>query len=161
MTNPNSNPNETPDLSPMAQDLIRAEAPDGALEALLAELEETADELRTELQARKNSKQQLLDDSAANDTAPAAQPTELDQEPVQERTEEVVTPEGAAGAAATKAGEAPRKPKKTNPNVTPEQQAELDENFARYWNNAQGSWKNLFQLLREFRNEMREGKSNA
>lgn len=154
MTTPNSNPNETPDLSPMAQDLIRSEAPDGALEALLAELEETADELRTELQARKNSRQQLIDDSAADE---AAQPIELDQEPVQERTEDVVTPAGAAGAAATHA----HKPKKTNPNVTPEQQAELDENFARYWNNAQGSWKNLFQLLREFRNEMREGKKNA
>lgn len=152
-----TNPNETPDLSPMAQDLIRAEAPDGALEALLAELEETAEELRTELQARKNSKQQLLDDSAANDTAPAAQPTELDQEPVQERTEEVVNPEGAAGAAAT---EAPRKHKKINPNVTPEQEEEL-EHFPEYWGNAQGSWKNLFQLLREFRNEMREGKKNA
>ena len=37
MTNPT---NETPDLSPLAQDLIHAEAPDEALEALLNELEE-------------------------------------------------------------------------------------------------------------------------
>ena len=36
-----TNQNETPDLSPMAQDLIKSEAPDEALQALLAELEET------------------------------------------------------------------------------------------------------------------------
>ena len=41
---------------------------------------------------------------------------------------------------------------------TPEQQAELDENFAKYWSNSQGSWKNLFRLLREFRAEMQEAK---
>ena len=38
----NDNPNQTPDLSPMAQELIQNEAPDDALEALLHELEETA-----------------------------------------------------------------------------------------------------------------------
>ena len=51
--------------------------------------------------------------------------------------------------------------RKINPNVTPEQQAELDENFAKYWTTSKGSWKNLFRLLREFRAEMQEGKDHA
>lgn len=123
MTNPT---NETPDLSPLAQDLIHAEAPDEALEALLNELEETAAELRTELEARGRNKQQLVDDSPAGD-APAV---------------------------------AKREHKKINPNVTPEQEEEL-EHFPEYWTTGKGAWKNLFQMLREFRNEMREGKNNA
>ena len=128
-----TNPNETPDLSPMAQDLIKNEAPDEALVALLDELEETADELRAELHARGNNKANLTADQeneAAGTTA--------------------VTTDGAA-----------RKHKKINPNVTPEQQAELDENFAKYWSNSKGSWKNLFRLLREFRAEIQEGKHNG
>lgn len=131
-----TNPNETPDLSPMAQDLIKNEAPDEALEALLAELEETADELRVELNARDRNKDSLTAD---------------------EQTE------AAAGstAAVAETANAPRKHKKINPNVTPEQQAELDENFAKYWTNSKGSWKNLFRLLREFRAEMQEGKQNG
>jgi len=127
-----TNPNETPDLSPMAQDLIRSEAPDEALEALLAELEETADELRVELSARGRNKESLKADHQAE--------------------------AAATDAAGTNA---PRKHKKINPNVTPEQQAELDENFAKYWTNSKGSWKNLFRLLREFRAEMQEGKQNG
>ena len=131
-----TNPNETPDLSPMAQDLIKNEAPDEALEALLAELEETADELRVELSARDRNKDSLTAD---------------------EQTE------AAAGstAAVAETANTPRKHKKINPNVTPEQQAELDENFAKYWTNSKGSWKNLFRLLREFRAEMQEGKQNG
>lgn len=124
-----TNPNETPDLSPMAQELIQNEAPDEALQALLEELEETADELRVELNARGRNADRLA----------------ADQE----------------GEAAAATGEGTRKHKKINPNVTPEQQAELDENFAKYWSNSQGSWKNLFRLLREFRAEMQEGKTNG
>ncbi|SDR69638.1 hypothetical protein [Corynebacterium timonense] len=121
-----TNPNETPDLGPMAENLIRNEAPNEALEALLAELEETAEELRGELAARGHSTEALA---------------------------------GSNAAAAEQDGAG--KPKKmVNPNVTPEQQAELDENFARYWSNSQGSWKNLFRLLREFRAEMKEGKKD-
>lgn len=123
MTNPI---NETPDLSPLAQDLIQTEAPDEALQALLTELEETADEIRTELEARGRNKQKLIDDSVGSEA-------DVDKQ----------------------------KPKKVNPNVTPEQAAELDEHFPEYWANSKGSWKNLFQLLREFRAEMREGKKNA
>lgn len=126
MNNPTNPTNETPDLSPLAQDLIHAEAPDEALQALLTELEETADELRTELEARGRKKQQLNDDSVDGGQA-------------------------AVGK---------QKHKKINPNVTPEQEAEL-EHFPEYWANSKGSWKNLFQLLREFRAEMREGKHNA
>lgn len=122
-----TNPNETPDLSPMAQDLIQNEAPDEALEALLAELEETAEELRVELTARGRNKERLTADHESE-------------------------------AAATEA--AYHKREKINPNVTPEQQAELDENFAKYWTNSKGSWKNLFRLLREFRAEMQEEKKN-
>lgn len=125
-----TNPNETPDLAPMAEDLIRSEAPDEALEALLEELEETAEELRQELLARGHSAEHLASAQAGEDGATAA------------------TADGH------------RKPKKTNPHVTPEQQAELDENFARYWSNSQGSWKNLFRLLREFRAEMKDGKTD-
>lgn len=144
-----TNPNETPDLSPMAQDLIQSEAPDEALEALLAELEETADELRDELNARGRNKQRLADDHATEASAGAV------VEPSQDGDTTVVAGEGAEGTAHT------RKHKKINPNVTPEQQAELDENFAQYWGNSQGSWKNLFRLLREFRAEMQEGKNHA
>lgn len=122
-----TNPNETPDLSPMAQDLIQNEAPDEALEALLAELEETAEELRVELTARGRNKERLTADHES---------------------------EAAAMEAAY------HKREKINPNVTPEQQAELDENFAKYWTNSKGSWKNLFRLLREFRAEMQEEKTN-
>ena len=57
-----TNPNETPDLSPMAQDLIKNEAPDEALVALLDELEETANELRVELRARGRNKESLTAD---------------------------------------------------------------------------------------------------
>ena len=128
MTNPNEI-NETPDLSPMAQELIQNEAPDEALEALLAELEETANELRVELQARGRNADCLTADQEADAAAATAEGT--------------------------------RKHKKVNPNVTPEQQAELDENFAKYWSNSQGSWKNLFRLLREFRAEMQGGKTNG
>lgn len=110
---------QTPDLTPMAHDLIQNEAPDNALVALLNELEETASELRTELEARHGLRQQAAEESAA-----------------------------------------PRQPKK-NPNVTPEQEAELNEHFEEYWTNAQGSWKNLFRLLREFRTEMKEGKQHG
>ncbi|MCZ9294820.1 hypothetical protein [Corynebacterium meitnerae] len=129
-----TNPNETPDLSPMAQDLIKNEAPDEALEALLAELEETANELRVELSARGRNKDRLTEDhenEAA--TANSAEHAESDH----------------------------HRHKKINPNVTPEQQAELDENFAKYWTTSKGSWKNLFRLLREFRAEMQEGKDDA
>lgn len=110
---------QTPDLAPMAQDLIQNEAPDNALVALLNELEETAAELRTELEARHGLRQQ-----EAHEASQARQP-------------------------------------KKNPNVTPEQEAELDEHFEEYWTNAQGSWKNLFRLLREFRTEMKEGKNRG
>ena len=144
MTNPNEI-NETPDLSPMAQDLIKNEAPDEALEALLAELEETADELRVELNARSRNKTSLTADHEA-----AASETVI--EPTEGGDTTVVAAEGTKPA---------RKHKKINPNVTPEQQAELDENFAKYWTNSKGSWKNLFRLLREFRAEMQEGKQNG
>ena len=140
-----TNPNETPDLSPMAQDLIKNEAPDEALEALLAELEETADELRVELNARSRNKTSLTADHEA-----AASETVI--EPTEGGDTTVVAAEGTKPA---------RKHKKINPNVTPEQQAELDENFAKYWTNSKGSWKNLFRLLREFRAEMQEGKQNG
>lgn len=148
MTNPNETTpakNETPDLSPMAQDLIQNEAPDEALLALLAELEETADELRVELSARGRNKDSL---TAAHEAEAA------------ESSAATATADGAAGAAGADAEAPHRKHKKINPNVTPEQQAELDENFAKYWTNSQGSWKNLFRLLREFRAEMQEGKHN-
>ena len=112
--------NQTPDLSPMAQELIQNEAPDNALVALLNELEETAAELRDELAARHATNQALLNDE----------------------------PEAAS------------RYKKTNPNVTPEQEEEL-ENFPEYWANAQGSWSSLFKLLREFRVEMRKGHNDA
>lgn len=138
-----TNPNETPDLSPMAQELIQSEAPDEALEALLAELEETADELRDELNARSRNKARLTADQDASEAA----------------AETVVTPSENEQTTVV-AGEG-RKHKKINPNVTPEQQAELDENFASYWSNSQGSWKNLFRLLREFRAEMQEGKTHG
>lgn len=144
-----SNPNETPDLSPMAQELIKNEAPDAALEALLAELEETANELRDELNARGRNKQHLSTDQAADTTS-----TQTVVEPSDGADTTVVAGEGAEAAHG-------HRPKKINPNVTPEQQAELDENFAHYWTNSQGSWKNLFRLLREFRAEMQEGKKNA
>mgnify|MGYP006897781655 CR=1 FL=1 len=153
-----TNPNETPDLSPMAQDLIQSEAPDEALEALLAELEETADELRDELNARGRNKQRLTaDQQAANqeaDQQAGATSTQTVVEPSDGADTTVVAGDGAEAAHR-------HKPKKINPNVTPEQQAELDENFARYWGNSQGSWKNLFRLLREFRAEMQEGKNHA
>lgn len=142
-----TNQNETPDLSPMAQELIQSEAPDEALEALLAELEETADELRDELNARGRNQQRLIAEHEADavSTGTVVQPAEGDDTTV-------VAAEGTKPA---------RKHKKINPNVTPEQQAELDEHFAQYWTNSQGSWKNLFRLLREFRAEMQEGKKNA
>lgn len=129
-----TNPNETPDLSPMAQDLIKNEAPDEALEALLAELEETANELRVELSARGRNKDRLTADHEN---------------------------EAAAAESADSAESAHHRHRKINPNVTPEQQAELDENFAKYWTTSKGSWKNLFRLLREFRAEMQEGKDDA
>ena len=116
----NANPNQTPDLSPMAQELIQNEAPDDALKALLNELEETAAELRDELAARHSTNQSLQDDEV----------------------------------------DAASRYKKVNPNVTPEQEAEL-ENFPEYWANAKGSWSNLFKLLREFRVEMRKGHKDA
>ncbi|AQQ16186.1 hypothetical protein CGLAU_11270 [Corynebacterium glaucum] len=140
MTNPNEN-NQTPDLSPLAQDLIQTEAPDDALEALLAELEETAAEVRTELEARRRNAQQLISDDAA---ARAEVETEA-QEPVTERTETVVKPAYA---------------KKLNPNVTPEQAEEL-ENFPDYFGTPKGTWANLFKMLRDFRAEMRESKHDA
>ena len=101
-----SNPedNDTPDLSPLADNLIRNAAPDEALHALLQELEETAEELRSELEERHG--------------------------------------------------------RKINPNVTPEQEEEL-EHFPEYWANSKGSWSNLFKLLREFRDEMGKGKKDA
>ncbi|WKK60457.1 hypothetical protein QYQ98_05075 [Corynebacterium sp. P3-F1] len=142
-----TNQNETPDLSPMAQELIRSEAPDEALEALLAELEETADELRDELNARGRNQQLLTEENATEDAA-----TETVVQPAEGDDTTVVAAEG------TKPG---RKHKKINPNVTPDQQAELDEHFAQYWTNSKGSWKNLFRLLREFRAEMQEGKNRA
>ncbi len=111
--------NQTPDLSPMAQELIQNEAPDNALVALLNELEETAAELRDELAARHATNQALLNDD----------------------TDHV-------------------RYKKVNPNVTPEQEEEL-ENFPEYWANAKGSWSSLFKLLREFRVEMRKGHNDA
>lgn len=143
MTTPDNN--ETPDLSPMAQDLIKNEAPDEALEALLAELEETADELRVELNARSRNKASLTADHEAAASEAVVEPTEGGDTTI-------VAAEGTTPA---------RKHKKINPNVTPEQQAELDENFAKYWTNSKGSWKNLFRLLREFRAEMQEGKQNG
>lgn len=140
--------NETPDLSPLAQNLIHREAPDAELRALLMELEETAQELRTELDARHGASQQLAAQRAADaegaggsDAADAAD----------------AAPAADAGAAAP-AAEKPRR--KVNPNVTPEQEEEL-KHFPEYWANSQGSWSNLFKLLRELRNEMREGKRNA
>jgi|GEM_PF-941779 len=146
MTNSNEN-NQTPDLSPLAQDLIQTEAPDNALEALLAELEETADEVRTELEARRRNAQQLIDDDAAH-RAEAGTDT---QEPVTERTETAVTPGGA---------DKPAYAKKLNPNVTPEQAEEL-ENFPDYFGTPKGTWANLFKMLRDFRAEMRESKHDA
>lgn len=154
MTTPNETTpdnNETPDLSPMAQDLIQNEAPDEALLALLAELEETADELRVELSARGRNKASLTADhnaAAAGSTAATAAAADT----------AATAPTGGAENAEAEAPH--RKHKKINPNVTPEQQAELDENFAKYWANSKGSWKNLFRLLREFRAEMQEGKHN-
>lgn len=145
-----TNPNETPDLSPMAQDLIQSEAPDEALEALLAELLETADELRAELDARGRNKQRLAGDHEVETAS-----TETIAEPGEGGDAAVVAGEGAKDTTHT------RKYKKINPKVTPEQQAELDENFARYWGKSDGSWKNLFRLLRQFRAEMREGKDHA
>lgn len=60
MTTPvNPNNGDTPDLSPLAQDLIQREAPDAELHALLTELEETAQELRSELEARQDSRDRL------------------------------------------------------------------------------------------------------
>lgn len=135
-----TNPNETPDLSPMAQDLIKNEAPDEALEALLAELEETANDLRVELNARGRNKDRLTADHE-NEAAAA---------------------ESAESADSVDSAESAHyRHRKINPNVTPEQQAELDENFAKYWTTSKGSWKNLFRLLREFRAEMQEGKDHA
>lgn len=68
MTNPTTPENptngETPDLAPLAQDLIKREAPDAELHALLAELEETAQELRTELEARQGDRTQLEHEQA-------------------------------------------------------------------------------------------------
>ena len=124
-----TNPNETPDLSPMAQDLIKNEAPDEAVVALLDELEETANELRVELRARGRNKESLTADQES-DSAVESGRAEDDH----------------------------HRHKKINPHVTPEQQAELDENFAKYWSNSHGSWKNLFRLLREFRAEMQGDK---
>ncbi|MBF6476908.1 hypothetical protein [Nocardia cyriacigeorgica] len=116
-TNTGNTPGETPDLTPLAQDLINREAPDAELHALLRELEETADELRSELEARLGNRDKLE-------------------------------------------GEQARAHRKINPNVTPEQEEEL-KHFPEYWANSKGSWSNLFKLLRELRNEMREGKGNA
>ena len=62
--NPTNASGETPDLSPLAQDLINREAPDAELHALLHELEETADELRDELQARMGNRDKLEDEQA-------------------------------------------------------------------------------------------------
>lgn len=139
MTTPNpENPTtgETPDLSPLAQDLIKSEAPDGELYALLRELEETAQELRTELEARQGAREQLTDESL---------------------TDEAATAQTTAGAQPA----TPARPhRKVNPHVTPEQEEEL-KNFPEYWANSKGSWSNLFKLLRELRAEMREGKNNA
>lgn len=126
----------TPDLSPMAQDLIQNEAPDNALVALLNELEETAAELRTELEARHGLRQQSAAEAHETDATDAA-------------TEVAAAPKTAERHA------------KKNPNVTPEQEAELNENFEEYWTNSQGSWKNLFRLLREFRTEMKENKQHG
>ena len=56
MNTSNPEDNETPDLSPLADKLIRNEAPDQALQALLQELEETAEELRSELEARHDGR---------------------------------------------------------------------------------------------------------
>lgn len=146
-----TNQNETPDLSPMAQELIQSEAPDEALEALLAELEETADELRDELNARSRNQHHLANSAPSGDATGNAA-TETVVKPADGDDTTVVAAEGTKPA---------RKHKKINPNVTPEQQAELDEHFAQYWTNSQGSWKNLFRLLREFRAEMQEGKNRA
>lgn len=55
---------ETPDLAPLAQDLIKREAPDAELHALLAELEETAAELRNELEARQGNRTHLEGEEA-------------------------------------------------------------------------------------------------
>lgn len=135
-----TNPNETPDLTPMAQDLIKNEAPDEALEALLSELEETANELRVELSARGRNKDRLTAD----------------------HENEAVAADSAGPAESADSAESDHhRHRKINPNVTPEQQAELDENFAKYWTTSKGSWKNLFRLLREFRAEMQEGKDHA
>ena len=145
----------TPDFSPLAQELIQNEAPDAELYALLRELEETADELRVELEARSGSRQQLegeavqdiaAQDIAAQDTGAAA-------------TAEA--PVASAGVADGTAAETEARPhRKVNPNVTPEQEEEL-KNFPEYWANSKGSWSNLFKLLRELRAEMREGRNHA
>ena len=64
-TNPENPTNgETPDLAPLAQDLIKREAPDAELHALLAELEETAAELRNELEARRGNRTHLEGEEA-------------------------------------------------------------------------------------------------
>lgn len=56
---------QQPDISAAADNLIRNEAPDRHLRALLIELEETAAELRAELDARRGVEQLLRNESAS------------------------------------------------------------------------------------------------
>lgn len=64
---------QQPDISAAADNLIRNEAPDRHLRALLIELEETAAELRAELDARRGVEQLLRNESASTQhTQPVA-----------------------------------------------------------------------------------------
>lgn len=82
---------QQPDVSAAADDLIRNEAPDRHLRALLIELEETAAELRAELDARHGAEQVLREES---DEAPQEQPADASAAP--HGGDERLTPEQLA-----------------------------------------------------------------
>lgn len=82
---------QQPDVSAAADDLIRNEAPDRHLRALLIELEETAAELRAELDARHGAEQVLREESAG---APTEQPADASAAP--RGGDERLTPEQLA-----------------------------------------------------------------
>ena len=87
---------QQPDVSAAADDLIRNEAPDRHLRALLIELEETAAELRAELDARHGAEQVLREESAG---APTEQPADAGAAP--RSGAERLTPEQLAAVSYT------------------------------------------------------------
>ncbi|GAB3076836.1 hypothetical protein [Corynebacterium aquatimens] len=146
-------PNLDQDLSDQAEAMIRNNATDDDLQALLTELEETVAVVRTEIDARSRL---LNDDASAAFAAEAEAGTAAGTETgVEAGTVAATDAETGAGLAAGAEAEAPVVDKH---GLSQEQLDELDK-VPYYMTNLRGRWSSLFDLLHEFRNEMREGRA--